>query len=493
MKAVHSLVTLVTAISSLSDALRLAKKSSPAVIGATTHRRQVDPLFHDHRRLHTASISRRQDDTVTSSLENEITLYFINVTVGTPGVPFQLHIDTGSSDLWVNTPNSQFCQRYAQYCDESGVYTSSDSSTYKLVSANGFNVTYADGSAATGDYVSDTLAISGTTLQNFEFGVATVSNSPEGILGVGYTSNEGASQPGGATIYPNLPQALADAGAINSNAYSLYLDDLDASTGMLLFGGVDRSKFSGELTTFPIIPTYGYYSEFLIGLTGIGQNGNAGSLLSNQAIAVLLDSGTSLMYLPDAVVNSLYSAYGTTYNANAGAAIVPCSLASQSGSVDFTFSSLTISVPLSELVVDLQSGPSGSTCAFGIAPAGNSGIAILGDTFLRSAYVVYDLQNNEISMAQATYTNSASDVVEIQSGTSGVPDSTPVASAVTAVDSSVVTGAVGNVETIVVGGSGSGSGTGDSNAATSAFSIPNAMMVGAVVAMGFVGGLAVML
>lgn len=491
MKSVQSLVTLVTAISSLGDALHLAKKSSPAVIGAKTHRKQVDPVLHDYRRHHKASLSRRQNDIVTSNLDNEVTLYFINVTIGTPGELFQLHIDTGSSDLWVNTPNSAFCQRYARYCEASGVYLPSDSSTYNLVYPNDFNVTYADGSAAVGDYISDTLTISGETLQDFQFGLALTSNSPEGILGIGYPSNEGASRPGGAPVYPNLPAALANAGAINTNAYSLYLDDLDASSGSLLFGGVDRSKFSGELITFPIIPTYGYYSEFLIGLTGMGQNGNAGSLLNNQAIAVLLDSGTSLMYLPDNIVNSLFQAYGTTYNADAGAAIVPCSLGQQEGSVDFTFSSLTITVPLSELVVDLTTGPGGRTCAFGIAPAGNSGIAILGDTFLRSAYVVYDIQNNEISMAQAKYDTGSEDVVEITEGANGVPNATPVASPVTAVDNSVVTGAVGNVQTIVVGGNGGGFGS--ANAAITAFSVPNALVVGMVAVMGLVGGLAVLL
>ena len=55
---------------------------------------------------------------------------------------------------------------------------------------------------------------------------------------------------------------------------------------------------------------------------------------------------------------------------------------------------------------------------------------MLGDTFLRSAYVVYDLSNNEISLAQTNFNATKSNVMEIQSGTAGVPDATGVANAI---------------------------------------------------------------
>jgi hypothetical protein len=70
-------------------------------------------------------------------------------------------------------------------------------------------------------------------------------------------------------------------------------------------------------------------------------------------------------------------------------------------------------------------------CLFGIAPAGSSS-AVLGDTFIRSAYLVYDLSNNEISIAQTKFNTTASNVVEITTGSSAVPDATAVASPVAA-------------------------------------------------------------
>ena len=66
----------------------------------------------------------------------------------------------------------------------------------------------------------------------------------------------------------------------------------------------------------------------------------------------------------------------------------------------------------------------------GIAPAGSS-TPVLGDTFLRSAYVVYDLYNNEISLAQTNFNSTTDNIMEISN--SSVPDATGVVSAVTSV------------------------------------------------------------
>jgi hypothetical protein len=41
-----------------------------------------------------------------------------------------------------------------------------------------FNISYADGSSAIGNYVTDTLTIGGTTIKDFQFGVGFLSGSP---------------------------------------------------------------------------------------------------------------------------------------------------------------------------------------------------------------------------------------------------------------------------------------------------------------------------
>jgi hypothetical protein len=354
-----------------------------------------------------------------------------------------MHIDTGSSDLWCNSASSSLCEQNPDPCTASGTYDSSSSSTYKLVN-NDFNISYVDGSGAAGDYVTDTLSIGGQTLSDFQFGIGTESTSSEGVLGIGYTSNEIQVNRNQQQAYPNLPAAMLNAGLIESNAYSLWLNDLDAGTGQILFGGVNTAKYTGNLQTVPIIQEYGSYYEFIIALTGLGIGSSGASSTSSSSslpAPVLLDSGSSLIYLPDDLTTEIFNEVNAVYDSNAGAAYVDCSLASNDSSISFSFSGATISVPYSELVLNAGTSSTGQqltfqngvpACIFGIAPA-DSSTPVLGDTFLRSAYVVYDLTNNEISLAQTDFNSASDDIQEISNGTSGVPGATPVASPVTTV------------------------------------------------------------
>ncbi|KAJ8106155.1 hypothetical protein ONZ43_g7158 [Nemania bipapillata] len=141
---------------------------------------------------------------------------------------------------------------------------------------------------ASGDYVTDTITIGGTTLDKLQFGIGYTSSSSQGILGIGYEANEVQVGRAGKAPYDNLPAAMVTAGQISRNAYSLWLNDLDANTGSILFGGVDTEQYSGTLQTLPIQANGGTYAEFLITLTSL----KLGSLTvaDDQALAVLLDS-----------------------------------------------------------------------------------------------------------------------------------------------------------------------------------------------------------
>ncbi|KAF1844883.1 acid protease [Cucurbitaria berberidis CBS 394.84] len=412
---------LAAQLVSSAVAIQLAPRGEyPRVVGLDIQRRHVvNPVAHDRLR-------RRK--TVQQTLDNLDTLYFANASLGTPPQKFRTHIDTGSSDLWVNAATSQLCQQGGNQCGASGTYNANDSSTYQYVNG-AFNISYVDGSGASGDYVKDTMRFGGLTIKDLQFGVGYTSSSPEAILGIGYTINEVAVGRGGLKPYPNLPQKLVDDGTVNTNAYSLWLNDLDASTGSILFGGVDSDKFHGQLQTLPIIPQNGVYAEFIIALTGLGQNNKNGSIFQNENVAVLLDSGSSLTYLPDNVVRSLYHTFDAQYDASQGLAIVNCDVANQEGTLDFNFSGVTISVPINELVIVAAVSRGQRICMFGVGPAGSSG-SVLGDTFLRSAYVVYDLANNEISLAQTNFNATTENIQEIKKGSEGVPNATGVPNAV---------------------------------------------------------------
>ncbi|KAI0202182.1 eukaryotic aspartyl protease [Astrocystis sublimbata] len=403
-------------------------QSVPKVISLSTERRSVpNPAARD--RL------RRRAGTVDATLDNEETLYFVNATIGTPPQSLRLHLDTGSSDLWVNTPESALCTQTAQPCELAGSYSANKSSTYEFV-GDWFNISYVDGSGASGDYVSDTISIGKTKLDRLQFGIGYSSSSDQGILGIGYPINEVQVGRARKAEYDNLPLAMKTAGQISRNMYSLWLNDLDASTGSILFGGIDTEQFMGDLQTLPIQANGGIFSEFLITLTELSLGGKA--VAQKQALAVLLDSGSSLTYLPNKMVETIYKQVDAQYDPSISAAYVPCTFKNDKSTLDFTFSEPKISVEMGELVLDLVTAtgqrPTFKTgeeaCLFGVAPAG-SGTNVLGDTFLRSAYVVYDLDNNQISLAQTKFNATESSVKEVPSGT-GLPGATVVKNAVEA-------------------------------------------------------------
>ncbi|KAI2785292.1 acid protease [Daldinia loculata] len=442
---VLALVASVSAIPANARNLQ-SSTSHPKVISLATERKTIsDPVRRD--RL------RRRDGTFRAELDNEETLYFVNGTLGTPAQSIRMHLDTGSSDLWVNTDSSPLCSQRSDPCSFAGTYNANSSSTYEYV-GSWFNISYVDGSGASGDYVTDTIKIGDLSLEKFQFGIGYQSTSDQGILGIGYPVNEVQVGRAGKDAYDNLPKKMVSAGQIERNAYSLWLNDLDANRGSILFGGVDTAQYTGSLQTLPIQSNGGVFSEFLITLTSLSVGNN--TIADNQALAVLLDSGSSLTYLPDSMVAGIYDAVSAQYDSSQGAAYVPCSLESQTDTIDFVFSGPKISVEMNELVLDLVTTtgqrPTFSNgveaCLFGIAPAG-SGTNVLGDTFLRSAYVVYDLDNNEISIAQTNFNTTESNVQEIPSG-AGIPDATAVTNAVQATEG-------------VVRGSGNGrTGLGDS-------------------------------
>jgi hypothetical protein len=139
----------------------------------------------------------------------------------------------------------------------------------------------------------------------------------------------------------------------------------------------------------------------------------------------------------------IYAELGAKYYERLGATLVPCSLAQKNGTINYGFGGVggpVIKVSVSELVMPLTL-TNGQTpkftngqeaCQLGIQPAGDLPV-LLGDTFLRSAYVVYDLINNRIALGQTNFNVTSSNVVPFASSGAPIPSasSAPNEAAVT--------------------------------------------------------------
>lgn len=348
----------------------------------------------------------------TASLVNEAdTSYLIELAFGSNAQPVKVAIDTGSDELFVdpNCNDADFSNTIQQECEADGQYLP-NTSTSSEVTTEISQIVYGSG-AVNIQYVIDSVGIPGTStnLSSVQFGVAVQSSDlNEGILGLGFGKDVNLN-------YSNFVDQLVAQKATNTKAFSVALGTSDTEGGNVVFGGVDTKKFSGKLGSSTIqSPANGDIQRYTVKMDSLTfKNGSTSSKYSGSELSVVLDTGSSLCELPTAVVSSM----ATDFNAqqdSSGLLYVDCGYQSVDGSLDFAFEDVTISVPFSQFILS-----DGSECILGVqAFDSDSGIvALLGDTFLRSAYVVFDQTNMKVSMAQ--YVNCGTNEQAIPTGTAG--------------------------------------------------------------------------
>lgn len=416
------------------------------------------------KRIVPTRLRRRADSTYEEVITNEkgVGGYFATATIGTPGQNVTLQLDTASSDIWVPFSGAAVC-RGRKLSGEKGCYLGScewgmpitsktlvmltdqtvdpkPSKTFDAFSRDTFEISYIDASFAKGHYFTDTFEISGAKVKNLTMGLGVQTDISYGLLGVGYAINEASITTAGFK-YPNLPIAMVNEGLINSVAYSLWLNDLGASTGNILFGGIDTSKFLGDMARLSILKDkeINAYDHFVVPLTSLEATSPSGTDIlstSDWPLEVVLDSGTTLSYLPYDIAKMVWDEVGATYNPEVDMAVLPCSHFEHPGYFSFGFAGEggpRINITMDELVIDLTDGqaPEFSSgdhegervCQFGI----QRGIAspyTLGDTFLRSAYVVYDLENNEVGIAATDFNSTKTNIVAFESKGAKIPSAT---------------------------------------------------------------------
>ncbi|KAL0937359.1 aspartic endopeptidase [Colletotrichum truncatum] len=423
-------------------ALLANEAASQSVVSTSFKRIQFPPDL--------VQITRR--DTIDLTAINNITGggYYSEVEVGTPGQKALLHLDTGSSDTWIIDKQADLCtSRSMQRTYGTGCSTTFDtdkSSTYKLVTRNGFDITYLDSRNIQGDYISDTVVINGKKVSNQQLGLAIRTVKGTGLMGLGFTKNVATRR-----SYPTILDNMVSQKVIGRKAFSLWLNDLTSSEGTLLFGGIDTEKFIGSLTTLPLVNDYhsGQMTSYSVAMTGVSVESpdeKKLELATNTFNAsTVLDSGSTVCLLPDSLTKQIWAKYDVF---DAGYGFVDCKWRGPLGAdhfVDFQFDGVKIRVPLEEMVLDNLGPimdeiggllPFTNPCMFGIQSGAtfdvtSSRFALLGDTFLRSAYVVYDETNHLVGIAQANLNTTRSNIIELRAGETTLPKATGVASQVT--------------------------------------------------------------
>lgn len=303
------------------------------------------------------------------------------VSIGTPPQPVYVQVDTGSFELWVNPDCTTVSGSDAVFCERAGRYDASESSTATSLGTSR-TLRYGIG-AANISYFTDNISLAGSAmaLQDVQFGVATSSEDAfSGILGIGYGKGIG-------TGYPNFVDQLWEQNVTRVKAYTLALGNKDSEEGVIVFGGVDTSKFAGRLARLPVIPraqSPDGVPRFWVEMKSLSLTRPNGlnTAYDGASIPVFLDSGSTMTLLPANLTTAIARDFGAQAPDASGFYRIDCALAALNGTLDFVFDGVTVKVPYKELTREVASDP--PSCFLGIVASDR--FTLLGDTFLRSAY-----------------------------------------------------------------------------------------------------------
>lgn len=314
------------------------------------------------------------------------TEYVGDVDIGTPPQSFSLVMDTGSSNLWVSTTQCQ-----SDGCSNMHKYNTSASSTF-MSSSTPFSIQYGTGSCSgTVGYDNVDFAHDGTFVTNQGVGGATdvapffeMAMGVDGIFGLAF---DGLAEAGVTTPITNMQMQ----GIISGRKLGVAL--ATGSTGnmnsRLDVGFFDSSSYTGTLQNVSIVQTSGQWLYFMTNFAGFTVGGTKVPGCSFGQCQGIVDTGTSLLIGPTDVAQALINAIN--YNGGCDTSGLP--------TVNLVYTLVdgsSASFPMSpqDYVINVE-----GDCQLGIAADDGLPFWIFGDTFLRTVYAAFDLDQKTIGFA----------------------------------------------------------------------------------------------
>jgi len=308
--------------------------------------------------------------------------FYGEVSVGTPPQTFRVIFDTGSSNLWV--PG-----KCGFSCLLKNKYKSTKSSTY-VANGKEFFIQYGSGPVS-GVLSQDKVTVGSLTVDDMVFaeisnvkglGLAFAIGKFDGILGLGWPS---ISVDG---IKPVFTQ-LVESGVLDSNVFSFYLPSDSSEKGELSIGGIDNTKFTGDISWVPLSAETYWQINMDDGLTIDGKS-------ISDVNAAIVDSGTSLLAGPTSAVKALAETLGAK-PLFAGEYSIDCDAISTLPDIVVSIGGKQYPIPASYYVIN-----SGKVCLMGVIGLDTpSPLWILGDVFMRDYYTVFDYENKQIGIAKS--------------------------------------------------------------------------------------------
>ncbi|KAJ5112071.1 Penicillopepsin-1 [Penicillium argentinense] len=314
----------------------------------------------------------------TTTPEANDEAYLTPVTIG--GTTLNLDIDTGSADLWVFSTE-------LSSSEQSGHSVYNPSKSGKLLSGYSWDISYGDGSGASGNVYTDSVTVGGVTASKQAVEAAKQISSEfqqdtdnDGLLGLAFSSINTVSPRAQNTFFDNVKSSL------DQPLFAVALKHNEP--GVYDFGFTDSSKYTGSIAYTDVDSSQGFWS--------FNVNGWSAGSRSGAGFSGIADTGTTLLLLDDSIVSRYYSQVsGAKEDYYAGGYVFDCSASLPDFSV--TIGDYTATVPGS--LINYGSSGVGSSCLGGIQSNSGIGFSIFGDIFLKSQYVVFDASGPQLGFA----------------------------------------------------------------------------------------------
>lgn len=303
--------------------------------------------------------------------------YFAQVGLGSTDKPVYLLLDTGAGTTWVMGSSCS-----SSPCKNHNSFGSSDSKTFKDLSTP-FSINYGSGNVS-GTLAQDSLSIAGMKFTS-TIGIASTASDQfnsfpiDGILGLSLAKSDGQ------TFWETLKASKT----LKSNliGISINRNSDGPNTGVINFGSPDTSKFSGSINYSPSLPNSS--DDWALQITDIG----VGSTQTGIKSLAYIDTGTSFIFAPPADAKKLHAAIDGAKSSDDSTWTVPCTTTTP---LTFSFGSNTYSVSSKDWVSPQVNGVCTSNI-YGVAVVDDSSW-LVGDTFLKNVYAVFDYDQTRIGM-----------------------------------------------------------------------------------------------
>ncbi|EPT04503.1 hypothetical protein FOMPIDRAFT_1087777, partial [Fomitopsis schrenkii] len=308
-------------------------------------------------------------------------LYYGSLAFGSNKQSLTVDIDTGSADLWVPV-NCRSCGGDS--------FLAYNSTSYHTLGQR-FSVSYGCGKVS-GTLAQDTVSIGSLSSAQQAFGAVKSETEDfydapsDGLLGLAFGSIAQSKQP---TFFENLMNTRQ----LASGAFAVHLQRDQPQGGEVCFGCFDTTKAMTPITWNPVVSRVS--PPHSLNADKDADQGprcrRTGPSISVTWPSTTIDTGTTLIYVPDSVASEFYQLVSSSSFYPGGFYTYPCDTAL---AVTLTFGGRAFGIDPTDFNLGRTSANS-SDCVGGILALGQGfpdNLAIVG-------YSIYDYPGNRVGFA----------------------------------------------------------------------------------------------